>query len=391
MHGNLELLFNFSIGLIYALIFSYIAQRLNMSLISGYLIAGYMIGPFSPGFIADIKVAEELAQIGIILMLFGAGLNLQWQDLIRMKKVAIPGAVIQTIVTTTVTTLSLYLMGWTLISGIITGLSIGVSSTVVMLKVLNDMNLMNSWAGHIAIGWTIVEDFITVIILISLPTFAAFSAGADLLDLSVIQSILFMLLKFSLLVAFMLTLGQKGVSFILTKVSQLGSKEMLTLAVLALVLLIATGSAFFFNTSIPFGAFIAGIVIGRTKVKQEAAVNSLPLKDIFSIIFFLAVGMLFDPRAIINHFPLFLVILAVILVAKPTIAFLFTRSVGYSNLVSLTAALAFAQIGEFSFILAEEASLMGVLPDDGYDIIVACALASIIINPLLFRFLPKKT
>jgi CPA2 family monovalent cation:H+ antiporter-2 len=391
MHGNLELLFIFSIGLVYALIFSYIAQRLNLSLISGYLIAGYMIGPFSPGYIADISVAEQLAEIGIILMLFGAGLHFKWEDLVRMKNVAIPGAIIQTVVTTIVTTLLLHLMGWSLLSGTIIGISIGVSSTVVMMKVLNDLNLMNSLAGHIAIGWTIVEDFITVIILVLLPTLAAFSQGAELSIFSVIKSILYLLVKFSILIAFMLTFGQKGVSYILTKVSRLGSKEMLTLAVLALVFIIATGSAFFFNTSIPFGAFIAGLVIGRTKVKHEAAANSLPLKDIFSIIFFLAVGMLFDPKAIFNHCPVFLGILVVIIIAKPSIAYLFSRTVGYSKITALTVALSFAQIGEFSFILAEEASLMNILPDDGYDIVVACALASIILNPFLFKVLPKKS
>lgn len=385
MHGQLEILFILTFGLTFACIFGYIAKRLKISPILGYLIAGYLIGPYSPGFVANLTIAEQLAEIGVVLMLFAVGLHFKVEDLIRVKNIAIPGAIVQTLAATVVTTIFITSIGWSLIAGLIMGLSIGVASTVVLVRVLTDNHLLDTLEGHIAVGWLIVEDIFTVIILILLPTFVAFSGNESVSGLATAGSILWVLVKFSILVTFMFTWGQKIVSYILTKIALLRSHEMFTLAVLSLVFLIATGSAVIFGTSVPLGAFIAGMVIGKTNVKNRAAANALPFKDIFAIVFFLAVGMLFNPIAIVTNFPLFLGILGVIIIVKPLSAYLISTAMGYPIHVALTVAISLAQIGEFSFILAEEAMKLSLLPDEGYDIIVACAIISIVLNPWFFQ------
>ncbi len=390
MQAHLEILFIFTIGLSLACVFAYIAQRLKLSSVFGYLIAGYIIGPFSPGFVADLVIAEQLAEVGVILMLFGVGMHFKIDDLIKVKNIAITGALTQTLIATIVTMLLTYSAGWSLMAGAITGISVGVASTAVLVKNLTDNRLLKTVEGQIAIGWLVVEDIFTVIVLLVLPQVAAFSHGTDFSGLDILGSILFLLLKFAVLVALMLTWGQKIVSYILAKVAKLHSEEMFTLAVLALVFLIATGSAVVFGTSIPLGAFIAGMIIGKSNDRRQAATHALPFRDIFSIIFFLSIGMLFNPAIVISYYPIFLGILAVIILIKPLTAFLITIGMGYSRQVALTVGIALAQIGEFSFILAEEASRIELLPVEGYDVIVACAIISIVLNPILFQISKKK-
>lgn len=387
MEHSLAIVAILTFGFAMASLLGYITQRLNLPTILGYLLAGFFIGPYSPGFVADLTISEQLAEIGVILMLFGVGMHFKLEDLINVKNIAIPGAAFQTLAATVVGTLIVYMAGWSLESGLIIGLSIGVASTVVLVRVLSDRNLLNTQQGHIAVGWLIVEDIFTVIMLILLPTIATLANGGDLSYASLFGSVVFVLGKFIVLALLMFTWGHKIVSFILTNIARVRSQELFTLTVLALVFVIAAGSAALFGTSIALGAFIAGMVIGKTSVRHQAAANALPFKDIFAIIFFLSVGMLFNPLAIVNNFSLFLGIISVILIVKPLSAYLITILLKYPIKVALTVAISLAQIGEFSFILAEQAMNLKLLPDDGFDILVACALISISINPLLFQLL----
>ncbi|MBS0626752.1 MAG: cation:proton antiporter, partial [Verrucomicrobia bacterium] len=345
------------------------------------------IGPHCPGYVADLNVAEQLAEIGVVLMLFSVGLHFKLENLFKVKKIAIPGAILQTGIATFITILLTNSMGWSIQSGFILGLAIGVASTFVLARVLSDNNLLDTKQGHISIGWLIVEDIFTVVVLALLPLIVAYNESSQHSILSVFTSIIFILIKFTILCFFMFTLGYRAVTFILTKIAQSRSQELFTLTVVALIFLIATGSALVFGTSLALGAFIAGMIIAKTNVKHQAAANALSLKDIFTIIFFLSVGMLLNPIAIKENFTLFLGIMGVIIIAKPLSAFLLVLAFRYPMKVALTVSLALAQIGEFSFILAEQASMLELLPDAGYDIIVACALLSICINPLLFRCL----
>lgn len=385
MHSSLITVEILTIGFVLASFFAYVMQRLGLHAILGYLLAGYIIGPYSPGFVADTVIAEQLAEIGVILMLFGVGLHFKMEDLIRVKNIAIPGAVGQTVIAALATTFIVHGLGWSIESGLIMGLSIGVASTVVLVRVLTDNNVLNTRRGHIAVGWLVVEDVFTVIILILLPTIAAVSSGVSFSLMSLTGLVVFVFVKFLILTLFMFTWGHKIIGSILTNIARLRSQELFTLTIIALVFLIATGSSIVFGTSIALGAFIAGMVIGKTNARYQAAANSLPLKDIFEVVFFLSVGMLFNPMAIATHFTLFAGIITVILIIKPLVAYLITLLLGYSLNTALTLAISLAQIGEFSFILSEEAMNLNLIPEEGFDLLVACALISISLNPLLFQ------
>jgi CPA2 family monovalent cation:H+ antiporter-2 len=384
---NLKIVVILTIGFALASLLGYIAQRLKLSPILGYLLAGYMIGPYFPGFVADLEVAEQLAEVGVMLMMFGVGLHFKWQDLASVKNIAIPGAIGQTLMTATVAAFVLYSIGGSWEGGVMIGLAIGVASTVVLVRVLSDHNLLNTLEGHIAVGWLIVEDILTVAVLILLPTIVALLTGVSVSMQEILVSMVLVLVKFILLATIMFTFGRKLVSYVLLKIAQTRSQELFMLTILALIFVIATGSALVFGTSIALGAFIAGMVIGQTDVRHQASAYASPMKDTFVVIFFLSVGMLFNPVAIVNNFSLFLSVLLIILVVKPLTAFLITLLLRYPVAIALTIAIALAQIGEFSFILAEEAAKFNVFPDEGYDVIVACALISISLNPLLFKIL----
>lgn len=387
MDPNLKIVLILTIGFGFASFFAYLAQLCKLPSILGYLLAGYLIGPYSPGFVADVAISEQLAEIGVILMLFGVGLHFKIQDLINVKNIAILGATLQTLAAALLTTALMHLTGWSITSGLIMGLAIGVASTVVLVRVLSDNHLLNTPEGHIAVGWLVVEDIFTVIVLILLPTVGAYYSGSSVSFGAVFESMAWALAKFALLVIFMFTWGHKVVSSLLMPIARLRSHELFTITVLALVFLIAAGSSILFGTSIALGSFIAGMAVGKTNVRHQAAANALPLKDIFAIIFFLSVGMLFNPAAIGAHLPVFLGVLAIILFAKPLVAYLITATLGYPVKVALTLAISLAQIGEFSFILNEEALRWHLLPEDSYDILVGCALVSISLNPLLFQLL----
>ena len=388
---KLKIVLILTVGFGLASILGYFSQKFRISPILGYLVAGYMIGPYSPGLVVDLEISEQLAEIGVILMMFGVGLHFRWEDLVNVKGIAIPGAALQTLSTTLVGALLLYYAGFSLDIGIVMGVALGVASTVVLVRVLNDNNLLHTIEGHIAVGWLIVEDILTVFVLILLPTLAAVFKGNEVGWGEIANSTAIVLFKFFLLGLIVFSVGIKFVKYTLFKVARTRSNELLTLSVLALTFFIATSSAVFFGVSIALGAFIAGMVVGQTEVRHQAMANSLPMQDAFVVFFFLSVGMLFNPFGIFDHIYLFLAILGIILIFKPLIAFIITKYLNYSFRTSLTVAIGLAQIGEFSFILAEEAMKNEILPEAGYDIIVACALVSLSLNPLLFRLIDPLT
>ncbi len=387
---KLHIVLILAVGLGLAGLLGYIAHRVKLSPILGFLLAGYLIGPYSPGFVADSQTAEQLAEIGVILMMFGVGLNFQLEELMQVKKIAVPGALVQTTVAILLAFALFYLSGWSVESGVLTGMAIGVSSTVVLVRMLEDNFLVKSVEGHIALGWTVVEDLITVGMLVLLPDLVPLLKGGAFSLSEALISVLFIGFKVSLLFVGMFTVGQHAVSFTLSKVRDSKSDELFTLTLLALTFLIAIGSSYLFGTSIALGAFIAGMVIGRTHLKKQAVFHSQSIKSAFVAVFFVSVGMIFNPDAIIKTPWLFLGLSAIVLVFKPIAGFLFLRLCHYPTASALLVAAVLAQIGEFSFILSEEALKYGLLPDDGYDLIVACALLTITLNPMLVSWAKKK-
>lgn len=386
---------NLKIVLILAMAFSsaallgYLAYKIHLSPIVGYLAAGFVIGPYFPGFVADFQIAEQLAEIGVVLMMFGVGMHFKLKDLLRVKRIAITGGFIQMLLTATAATVFLHNLGWPFVSSVLFGLSIGLASTVVLVRVLTDNNLLTAQAGHISVGWSIVEDFITVIILLLIPIFVESSHTETTSFQEIGFAIAILVCKFLLLMMFMFTIGQRAVAFILFRLGNFQSHELFTLAMLGLTFGIAIGSALLFGTSIALGAFIAGMVIGQTSVRNLVTDKATPIKDAFVVIFFISVGMLFNPFVVGQNLYLFFATLSMILIIKPTVAFIISMLFKKPILVSFTVALGLAQIGEFSFILAEVGRKLQIFSDEGYDVIVACALASICINPLLFKLLSR--
>lgn len=384
---SLKIVLILTVGFAFASLFGYFTQRARLSPILGYLLAGYFIGPYSPGYVADIEIAEQLAEIGVVLMMFGVGLHFKLEELLKVKSIAIPGAILQTLAAAICGAFFLYAMNWSLGAGLIIGLSIGVASTVVLVRMLSEHQLLKTEQGHIAVGWLIVEDILTVVFLITVPILAVSLKEDKFLFLEFGKALFVTIAKVSLLGIFMFTIGQKVVTYLLFKIARTRSQELFIISILAMIFLTATGSALIFGTSLALGAFIAGMVIGRTHVRHQATSQALPIQDVFFVIFFLSVGMLFNPAAILTHPFIFLGILGIILVVKPFVACLITWAYRYPLKVAFTVAFALAQIGEFSFILSEEAMKYDILPEAGYDLLVACAIVSIAINPLLFRVL----
>lgn len=387
--GHLDIVMILTIGSILATVFGYFTDRIKLSPILGYLLAGYFIGPYSPGFVANAELSEQLAEIGVILMMFWVGIHIKWQELVHVKNLAVFGALAQTLFSTIVGVILIKSIGWSLEAAIIIGISIGIASTVVMVRVLSDNKLQNTPAGYISLSWLICEDFLAVFCLLLLPILAGLKAGESIEWHDLILSFAMILLKFVILVGILFTFGRRIVSFILNKIIGSRSHELFTLATLAITFAITVGFALFTGTSIALGAFIAGMLIGQTALHTHISANLMPLRDAFVVFFFLSIGMLFNPIAVGKNFFLFLGLLAIILIVKPLVASVIVRFWKYPNQVALGVALALAQIGEFSFILAEEAARLKLLPDAGYDLIIACALISLALNPLLFKLLGK--
>lgn len=386
---HLKIVLILTVGLILASVLGYITNRVKLSPILGYLLAGYFIGPYSPGFVADYEISKQLAEIGVILMMFGVGLHVRWRELYYVKSVAIFGSIAQTSFTTLFGATIAFWLGWPVDSALIFGFSMGVASTVVLVRVLSDNNLHNTKVGHIALSWLICEDFIAVFALLLLPIIAEADGTHDFVWQKFLASFFMVFAKFALWVIILFTIGRKLFSIILGKVSESKSHELFTLAILSITFAIAIGTIVLTGASIALGAFVAGMVIRQTAFRQQVANNLLPLRDLFVVVFFLSIGMLFNPIVIADNLIFFLCSLGIILFGKSIAAILITRVMKYSIQASVTVALALAQIGEFSFILAEEASKLKIFSDDVLEIIVACAFVSLALNPFLFRILMR--
>ncbi len=385
MHPEFALLINLSVCLSAALILGFITQRLKLSPIVGYLLAGVAVGPQTPGFVADQATAAQLAEIGVVLLMFGVGLHFNLGDLLAVRRVALPGALGQVTVATVLGMIAVAAAGWGWTAGAVVGLSISVASTVVLIRVLSENKVLETDQGHIAVGWLIVEDLFTVFVLVILPALASALQAGNGAAWSIFAALALALVKIALLGVIVLWAGKKLIPRLLEQIARTRTRELFTLTILTLALAIATGSAIFFGVSMALGAFMAGMVVGQSEVSHQAAADALPMRDAFAVLFFVSVGMLFDSRVIVQAPLLFLALLGVILVAKPLAAIAIVWALGHSPRTALTVAIGLAQIGEFSFILAELAEELKLLPAQGQSLLVACALVSISLNPLLFR------
>lgn len=383
MH-ELELILTLTGGLTAALVFGYLTHRMGMSSIVGYLLAGIAVGGYTPGFVADRLTAEQFAEIGVILLMFGVGLQFHVKELLAVWRVAIPGAVCQSAVATLLCCLVARWLGWSWSAGIVFGFAVSVASTVVLLRVLVDNNELHTPTGHIAVGWLVVEDIFTVFLMVILPVlFSAGSVGSGSLPLSLGLATV----KIALLVVLTFFIGGRLIPWLLEHVAATRSRELFTLTVLVLALGIAVGSAQVFGVSMALGAFLAGMVVKQSDFSFRAASEALPMRDAFAVLFFVSVGMLFNPAHLLQEPLLVGATLAIILLGKPLAALAIVLVLGYAPRVALSVAVALAQIGEFSFILATVGRQLGVLGDSGANTLVAASIISISLNPLLYKLI----
>ncbi|MFO1142669.1 MAG: YbaL family putative K(+) efflux transporter [Amaricoccus sp.] len=376
-------------GFVLAFLFGALAQRLRLSPLVGYLLAGVAIGPATPGYVADMHLAPELAEIGVILLMFGVGLHFSLRDLLSVRTIAIPGAIGQIVLATLLGMALAWWIGWPVATGLVFGLALSVASTVVLLRALQDRHLLDTDRGRIAVGWLIVEDLAMVLTLVLLPVVAGAMASGNATIGSVLVPLAVTLAKVGVFVALMLAGGRRLIPWVLHRVAGTGSRELFTLAVLAVSLGIAFGAAQIFGVSFALGAFFAGMVLAESELSHRAAEDSLPLRDAFAVLFFVSVGMLFDP-AILVRMPLAVAAtVAVIVVGKAVVAYVIVRLFGLSRSTALTVSVSLAQIGEFSFILASLGVTLGLMVPEAQDLVLAGAILSIVINPLLFSVLDR--
>jgi monovalent cation:H+ antiporter-2, CPA2 family len=379
---DFSVLMTFAGGLAFALVLGYLAHRLKLSPIVGYLLAGVLLGPFTPGPVADRAVAGQFAEIGVILLLFGIGLRFNLRELAAVWRIAVPGALIQSTTSTVALALLLRWAGWSWVAGIILGMATSVASTVVMAMVLGERRDLHSTIGHIAIGWTVVEDILTVAMLLLLPIVfapAGGSSGAAGAALGLAA------LKAAGLVAAVVLLGRRVIPGALERVERTRSRELFTLAVLVIAVGIAVGSARLFGVSMALGAFLAGLTVGRSEFAARAAADAVPMRDAFAVLFFVSVGMLFDPRSLLAAPAVIGLVLLVVIVAKPLAAVLTVRMLGKPMAIAVPVGAALSQVGEFSFILGGAARGLGLIDDAGWNALVAASIASIALNPSLYR------
>jgi len=385
-------------GLGLAFVFGAIANRIRLPPLVGYLFAGVLIGPFTPGFVADLALAPQLAELGVILLMFGVGLHFSLKDLLSVRAIAVPGAIVQIGMATVMGIGFALVMGWTPGEGLVFGLALSVASTVVLLRAMQERRLIETERGRIAVGWLIVEDMAMILTLILLPAVSPLlggqamtvhdpvvdmlGLGAGVLDLAGL--LLVTLAKVAVFVALMLLVGGRVIPWILHSVAHSGSRELFRLAVLAIALGTAFGAATLFGVSLALGAFFAGMIMSESELSHQAAQETLPLRDAFSVLFFVAMGMLFDPYSLIENPVPIVITLIIIVFGKSLAAFLIVFLFRYPATTGLTISASLAQIGEFSFILSSLGVELGLLPRQGQDLIVAGALLSILVNPLMF-------
>ena len=385
-----ELIVTLVVAFVAAFCGGLIAARLKLPPILGYLLAGVAIGPHTPGGAADADLALQLAEVGVILLMFGVGLHFSLKELAAVGPIAVPGAVGQSATATLLGFGISQLWGWSFTEGLIFGLCLSVASTVVLLRALEDRNLLDSHAGHVAVGWLIVEDLFTVVILVLLPAFAGSEEGSaglltDFAGNSGVLEVALALFQALLFVVLMLIVGRRFIPWLLTEVVRVGSRELFTLSILATALGVAFGSAELFGASLALGAFLAGVVLNESDLSHRAGLEALPLSDAFAVVFFVSVGMLFDPEILIDEPLHVLGTLAIIVIGKSIAAFAIVTGAGYGVRTSLTVSAALAQVGEFSFILAALGLSLGVLPEEANNLVLAGAILSITLNPFFFR------
>jgi CPA2 family monovalent cation:H+ antiporter-2 len=386
MHENLSLITTIAAALGFGLIFGMIAVRFKLPALVGYLAAGVLIGPATPGFVADVELAQQLAEIGVMLLMFGVGLHFSLKDLMEVRRIALPGAVIQIVVATAMGMGVAYLWGWGIGAGLVFGLALSVASTVVLLRALEERGELDSFNGRIAVGWLVVEDLVTVLMLVMLPALAGPLGGKASEGGGSLWGTLAMTLgQVAAFIVFMLVVGRKLFPWFLWRVARTGSRELFTLAVIAAAVGIAYGSSALFGVSFALGAFFAGMVLRESELSHRAAQDSLPLRDAFSVLFFVSVGMLFDPMVLVEHPLQVLAAVAIILVGKSVAAFVLVVALRYPVNTAITVSASLAQIGEFSFILATLGVKLGLLPELGQNLILAGAIISIAVNPVLFK------
>ncbi|MDH6265923.1 CPA2 family monovalent cation:H+ antiporter-2 [Rhizobium sp. SG_E_25_P2] len=401
MHHATPLISTLVAGFVFAFILGALANRLKLPPLVGYLVAGILVGPHTPGFVADQSLGAELAEIGVILLMFGVGLHFSLKDLLSVRMIAVPGAIVQIGFATLLGWGLGALMGWPLGGSLVFGLALSVASTVVLLKALQERRLVDSDRGRIAVGWLIVEDLAMVLALVLIPAAAGVVGGAGAaeqshdslaimlsealnFDLGIGAVIMITLVKVAAFVAFMLVVGRRVIPAILHRIAHTGSRELFRLGVLAIALGVAFGAAKLFGVSLALGAFFAGMVLSESELSHRAAQESLPLRDAFAVLFFVSVGMLFNPAIVLEQpLPLFATVLIIVL-CKSLAAFAIVVAFGRGAGTALTISASLAQIGEFSFILAELGVGLNLLPTEGRDLILAGAIISIILNPLVF-------
>ncbi|MGE0212099.1 MAG: YbaL family putative K(+) efflux transporter [Parvibaculaceae bacterium] len=381
-------------GLVLAFVFGAVANRFKVPPLVGYLLAGVLVGPHTPGFVADSELATELAEIGVILLMFGVGLHFSLKDLLSVRAIAVPGAIVQIAVATLLGLALALMLGWTVPAGLVFGLALSVASTVVLLRALHERRLVETERGRIAVGWLIVEDLAMVLALVLLPGLASAlgTAGetamsdplAARLGLGLWGVLGLTFVKVAAFVALMLIVGRRVIPWVLHHVAHTGSRELFRLAVLAIALGVAFGAAKLFGVSLALGAFFAGMILAESELSHRAAEESLPLRDAFAVLFFVSVGMLFDPLSLLNEPLVLLVVLFIIIIGKSAAAFLIVVAFRYPVGTALIISASLAQIGEFSFILAELGVNLGVLPPEARSLILAGAILSIMLNPLVF-------
>ncbi|MCL1524526.1 YbaL family putative K(+) efflux transporter [Xanthomonas nasturtii] len=395
MHHDTSLIDIIAVGLAVAFVLGTLAQKVKLSPLVGYLLAGVCVGPFTPGFVADQTMANQLSELGVMLLMFGVGLHFSLDDLMEVKWIAVPGALAQIVVATLLGWALAWSMGWPLMHGLLFGLALSVASTVVLLRALEERRLLETQRGRIAVGWLIVEDLVMVIALVMLPALAevlgtgapaAAHAGEPTLLLAALG---LTVLKMVAFVAVMLVVGRRVIPWSLEKVAATGSRELFTLAVLGIALGVAFVSATLFGVSFALGAFFAGMLLKESELSHKAASDSLPLRDAFAVLFFVSVGMLFDPMILVEHPWQVLATFLTVTVGKSLAAFVIVRAFGHPTGTALTISTSLAQIGEFSFILAGLGVQLAILPETGRDLILAGALLSIIANPFLFSWLDR--
>ncbi len=393
MHHDADLINIVAVGLGLAFIFGALANKLRLSPLVGYLVAGICVGPFTPGFVADQALANQLAELGVMLLMFGVGLHFSLKDLMAVKAIAIPGAIGQILVATLLGWGLAWLMGWETLHGVVFGFSLATASTVVLLRAMEERRLLETQRGKIAVGWLIVEDLACVLALVMMPVLAGVF-GPDAANQthtlgSVLASIGWTFVQLGLFVAVMLVVGRRVIPWILERIAGTGSRELFTLSVLAIALGVAFGSAMLFGVSFALGAFFAGMLLNESELSHKAANDSLPLRDAFAVLFFVSVGMLFNPAILIEHPWQVLATAAIIMFGKSAAAFFIVRAFGHPNGTALTISASLAQIGEFAFIIAGLGVSLQILPPTGQALVLAGALISIMLNPVVFGLLDR--